>query len=125
MIAFRTSWIVITSRFGFEHCFGTKSISAGFFVPKPSAIAQSNIDLQAVCYWKSPRAIHHIRANSAALIRSATRAAFMTRSEWLRLEHPTRLKGVSLPMASARLMLIDATRYGVPDIRVWQLLYEL
>src|ERR1051326_5043450 len=82
-------------------------------------------ELEAVCHSKSARAIHYIRSNPATSIRSATRAAFMTRSERLRLEHLTRLKGVSIPMASALLMLMNPTRYGVIDIRVWQLLYEL
>src|SRR5438876_6656536 len=51
-------------------------------------------ELQAVCYWKSPRAIQHIRANSPVLVRSATRKALATRSERLRLENLMRLKGV-------------------------------
>jgi hypothetical protein len=33
-------------------------------------------------------------------------------------------KGVAVPMASALLMLLDPERYGVIDIRAWQLLYE-
>jgi len=82
-------------------------------------------ELEAVCYWKSARAIQRIRANSPARIRSATRAALATRSERRRLEALTQLKGVSVPMASALLMLLDPKRYGVIDIRVWQLLHEL
>lgn len=35
------------------------------------------------------------------------------------------LRGISVPMASALLMLLDPKRYGVIDIRVWQLLREL
>ena len=37
----------------------------------------------------------------------------------------TRLQGVSLPMASAILTLVDPRRYGVLDIRVWQLLFAM
>ena len=37
----------------------------------------------------------------------------------------TRLNGVSVPMASAILMLTNPRRYGVIDIRVWQLLYNM
>ena len=33
------------------------------------------------------------------------------------------LQGVGVPMASSILMLIDPRRYGVIDIRVWQLLH--
>ena len=35
------------------------------------------------------------------------------------------LRGVSVPMASSILMLVDPRRYGVIDIRVWQLLYTI
>jgi hypothetical protein len=82
-------------------------------------------ELQAVCRWKSPRAIRYITANTPSQVRAATQAAFATRSEQRRLEALTQLMGVSVPMASAVLMLLDPKRYGVIDIRVWQLLHEL
>jgi hypothetical protein len=82
-------------------------------------------ELEAVCYWKAARAIHHIRANSARQVRKATRGALQTRSERRRLEELVALRGVSVPMASAILMLLDPRRYGVIDIRVWQLLHAL
>ena len=82
-------------------------------------------ELEAVCRWKSARAIQHIRANSAASIRSATRRALTTRNEQRRLEALCSLQGVSVPMASALLTLLDPRRYGVLDIRVWQLLHAL
>jgi len=82
-------------------------------------------ELEAVCYWKSPRAIHHIRSNSPAAVRAATRLALTTKSERKRLEALRQLRGVSVPMASALLMLIDPRRYGVIDIRVWQLLHKV
>jgi hypothetical protein len=80
-------------------------------------------ELVAVCRWKSPRAIHHVRANSPKRVRAATASALGTRSEPRRLESLLRLRGVSVPMASAVLTLIDPRRYGVIDIRVWQLLH--
>jgi hypothetical protein len=82
-------------------------------------------ELEAVCRWKSARAIHHIRANGPARIRSATLRALATRSERRRLEALRTLRGVSVPMASAILTLLDPRRYGVLDIRVWQLLHKL
>ena len=82
-------------------------------------------ELVAVCYWKSPRAINYIRSNRPAAIRAATRAALATRSERVRFQALTALSGVSVPMASSVLTLLDPKRYGVIDIRVWQLLYEL
>lgn len=82
-------------------------------------------ELEAVCRWKSSRAIRHIRANSPTAIRAATKTALSTRSERKRLEALTTLQGVSVPMASAVLMLLDPKRYGVIDIRVWELLHNL
>lgn len=82
-------------------------------------------ELEAVCRWKSARAIRHIRANPPRKVRSATLQAFATRSERQRLEVLRTLKGVSVPMASAILTLLDPRRYGVIDIRVWQLLHKL
>lgn len=79
-------------------------------------------ELTAVCRWKSPRAIHRIRANARHRVRATTRAALSTRSESRRLEALLELDGVSVPMASAVLMLLYPRRYGVIDIRVWQLL---
>jgi hypothetical protein len=82
-------------------------------------------ELEAVCQWKSARAIRHIRANSPWKVRSATQRAMATRSERQRPEVLRTLQGVSVPMASAILTLLDPRRYGVIDIRVWQLLYKL
>lgn len=82
-------------------------------------------DLEAVCHWKSPRAMRLIRRNGALRIRKATEAAFSTRSERSKIEQLTSLFGVSVPMASAILMLADPKRYGVIDIRVWQLLHRI
>lgn len=82
-------------------------------------------ELEAVCFWKSARAIQHIRSNSSSQIRTATRRALATISERRRLEELTVLRGVSIPMASSILMLVDPRRYGVIDIRVWQLLHAI
>ena len=82
-------------------------------------------ELVAVCRWKSARAINRIRANNHHRIRAATGAALATRSEQRRLEALVQLEGVSVPMASAVLMLVDPKRYGVIDTRVWQLLHAV
>lgn len=82
-------------------------------------------ELVAVCRWKSARVLNRIRANNHHRIRAATGAAMATRSEKRRLEALVRLEGVSVPMASAVLMLVDPNRYGVIDIRVWQLLHAV
>jgi hypothetical protein len=82
-------------------------------------------ELERICQWKSPRAIRHIRSNSPAKVKGATRRAFETRIELKRLDALCELKGVSIPMASAILTLTNPKRYGVIDIRVWQVLYQL
>ena len=82
-------------------------------------------ELHDVCRWKSARAIRRIRENSHHRVRAATAAALATHNEQRRLEALLELRGVGIPMASALLMLVDPKRYGVIDIRVWQLLYTL
>ena len=82
-------------------------------------------ELEEVCRWKSPRALQLIRSNSASKVRGATTRAFRTKSERERLAALRELRGVSVPMASAILMLLYPKRYGVIDIRVWQLLYKI
>ena len=82
-------------------------------------------ELEKVCRWKSARAIHHIKKNSAARVRIATRIALVTQNECRRLEALMSLDGVSVAMASAILTLLNPRRYGVIDIRVWQLLYGM
>jgi hypothetical protein len=78
-----------------------------------------------VCYWKSPRSVHHCKRNSTESIASISRKVFSTRSEKKRIELLTSLHGVSIPTASAILTLTNPARYGVIDIRVWQVLYRL
>ena len=85
----------------------------------------TRLELIKVCEWKSARAIKHIRRNRAATVSKVTSAAFSTRSEQKKLSLLTSLCGVSIPMASAILMLTNPTRYGVIDIRVWQLLFKM
>jgi hypothetical protein len=78
-----------------------------------------------MCRWKSPRAQRLWEANSAARIRAVSRAALATSDERRRMELLTALSGVGVPIASAILTLIDPRRYGVLDIRAWQLLFAI
>jgi hypothetical protein len=82
-------------------------------------------ELVRICRWKSARAIHQIRRNGVQSIRRITRDAFRARSERKKLELLTSLHGVSVPMASAILTMTNPKRYGVIDIRVWQLLFKI
>jgi hypothetical protein len=82
-------------------------------------------EFSKMCRWKSPRARHLWEANSAARIRAVSRQVLTTRSERRRMELLTGLRGVGVPMASAILTLLDPRRYGVLDIRAWQLLFAI
>ena len=82
-------------------------------------------EFRAMCRWKSPRARLLWEANSAARIRAVSRAVLATRDERRRMELLTALTGVGVPMASAILTLIDPRRYGVLDIRAWQVLFAI
>ena len=78
-----------------------------------------------MCRWKSPRARRLWESNSSASIRAVSRAVLATRDERRRMELLTGLSGVGVPMASAILTLLDPRRYGVLDIRAWQLLFAI
>ena len=80
-------------------------------------------DLIIVCYWKSPRAIHYIKSNRSNTIKKVTEAALNSRTEEFKMTELVKLKGVSIPMASAILMLTNPKRYGVIDIRVWEVMF--
>ena len=79
----------------------------------------------AICRWKSPRGIRHCMKNSPARIRRQSAIALVSRDERIQLDALTALDGVAAPTASAILTLTDPRRYGVLDIRVWQLLFDL
>jgi hypothetical protein len=82
-------------------------------------------EFRAMCRWKSPRARLLWEANSPARIRAVSRAVLATRDERRRMELLTELSGVGVPMASAILTLLDPKRYGVLDIRAWQILFAI
>jgi hypothetical protein len=79
----------------------------------------------AMCRWKSPRSRRHCERSSAAVIRRVSAAVLAARSERERMERLVALAGVSVATASAILTLIDPERYGVLDIRCWQLLFRI
>ena len=82
-------------------------------------------EFRQMCRWKSPRARLLWEKNSPARVRAVSRIALATRDERARMEALTSLAGVGVPMASAILTLIDPRRYGVLDIRAWQLLFAI
>jgi hypothetical protein len=87
--------------------------------------AFTRAEFRMMCRWKSPRARLLWEKNSAARVRAVSRAVLATRDERVRMELLTGLAGVGVPMASAILTLIDPRRYGVLDIRAWQLLFAI
>jgi len=73
--------------------------------------------------WKSPRPKRWYLSNSEEEIIEISKKVFSTNYDKRKIELLTQLKGVSIPTASAILMLTDPRKYGVIDIRVWQVLY--
>jgi hypothetical protein len=82
-------------------------------------------EFERMCRWKSPRARRLWTSNSPARVTAVSRRVLATRDERLRVELLTSLAGVGVPMASAILTLLDPARYGVLDIRAWQLLFAI
>ena len=78
-----------------------------------------------ICAWKSARTAGLARSNDHHRIRRATTLMFGSVDERERMEALVALKGVGVPTASAVLTMLDPKRYGVIDIRVWQLLHAL
>jgi hypothetical protein len=78
-----------------------------------------------MCCWKEPRQRkrRYWQANSEEDVQAISRATFVTADEDERMALLDSLKGVGVPVASAILTLTDPARYGVIDIRVWQVLH--
>jgi len=74
--------------------------------------------------WKSPRPKKWYLSNLEEEIIGISKKVFCTNYEKRKIELLTQLKGVSIPVSSAILMLTDPKNYGVIDIRVWQVLYQ-
>lgn len=82
-------------------------------------------ELITVCRWKSPRSNALVRSNNPHRIRRATERVLVTVDERERFDALLSLHGVSVPSASAVLTMLEPERYGVIDIRVWQLLHVM
>ena len=77
------------------------------------------------CRWKSPPRAVICGGELGGAHPRGLAAVLATRSERRRMELLTGLRGVGVPMASAILTLLDPRRYGVLDIRAWQLLFAI
>lgn len=79
-------------------------------------------ELAAIAYWKTPRTAPRVARNDREFVREATRIAFSTKSERLRIETLTLLDGVNWPTASVILHFVFPTRYPILDYRaLWSL----
>lgn len=78
----------------------------------------------SMCKWKKPRERRRQNwaSNTEDEVQALSAKAFGAPDEARRILHLCRLRGVGIPVASAFLALTDPERYGVIDIRVWQLL---
>lgn len=76
-----------------------------------------------ICRWKSHRRAGLSLLNSDDQVRTTTSRAFGAKDERTRIEQLILLKGVGIPTASALLATTDPARYGVIDIRAWQLFF--
>jgi hypothetical protein len=68
--------------------------------------------------WKTPRIRPEIARNTEAGVRGLTEAAFLARSEAMRLGVLLGLRGVGVAVASVVLHFADPTRYPIYDVRV-------
>lgn len=84
-------------------------------------------ELLKIDLWKTRkgRNQHHIKNNKPEFIISQTRDAFHSNTEKEIIQKLKVIKGIGLPTASAVLMFHDPKRYGVFDVRVCRILFEL
>jgi hypothetical protein len=68
--------------------------------------------------WKSPRIRPQIARNTEAGVRGLTAAAFLARSDGMRLLVLLGLRGVGVAVASVVLHFADPARYPIYDVRV-------
>lgn len=77
----------------------------------------SKEDLQAFCFWKTPRSRSRVALNSADYVETITRIALSTPNERLRIEILRLLAGVDWPSASVLLHFGHSDPYPILDYR--------
>jgi hypothetical protein len=100
-------------------CYSYQSDEAVVLAGKRAAAAghYSRADFLTVVRWKSARAIPHAERNSSQAVKKATKAAFGTDDELVRLGWMISLSGVGVPVASALLHFAFPDRYPILDYR--------
>ncbi|MBS3084710.1 hypothetical protein J4411_02245 [Candidatus Pacearchaeota archaeon] len=76
-----------------------------------------------VAMWKTPKPKNHYLSNSNEKIKEVSKSVLSSNSDEEKINLLTQLKGVSIPVASSLLTIINPKKYGIIDIRVWQILY--
>jgi len=77
----------------------------------------------AMGMWKSPRPKQHYLSNEPETVISVSGKALSAPTDREKLTKLIELSGVSLPVATAILTLIYPEKYGVIDIRAWQVFH--
>lgn len=75
-----------------------------------------------ICKWKTPRSQKKCKKNDEEMVREATRIAFSTEYDPIKIAVLRSLDGVDWPTASTILHFCDARSYPILDFRVlWSL----
>lgn len=121
---YKTLHILLTKNLDKEVHEGTKKLIKDLRAVRKRGFLTKD-ELIEICRWKSPRAKWWILSNTPQSVKHFTKKAFMCKDEKEKMATLTVLHGVSVPMASAILMLTNPKRYGVIDVRVWEIIYQL
>lgn len=84
----------------------------------------------AICCWKEPRQRmrRHWKRNGepvdAPVLETIIKTALAATDERERMTALLQLHGVGIPVASAILTILEPERYGVIDVRAWQVLHR-
>ena len=77
-----------------------------------------------VAMWKTPRPKNYYLSNSEKFVKKISKNSLSSKTEEEKIITLTSLKGVSIPVASSLLTIINPKKYVIIDIRVWKLLYS-
>jgi thermostable 8-oxoguanine DNA glycosylase len=77
-----------------------------------------------IAHWKSARPLPLYKQNDEKNIIELSKNALFSSNEIEKITHLVELKGVSIATASAILTAVEPDKYGVIDIRVWEVLFH-
>jgi len=82
-------------------------------------------DFYAICTWKTRRAKNQYLKNNKNEVERITKLVLAEKSEYQKMKTLCELRGVSIPVASAMLAVVNPSKYGIIDIRCLEMLAEL